>query len=668
MAEIDKRFYRGTDAYSDGDEAEETLRRLTAEGKTLAELEVEEVSWPVFYHLSPLRENICNWYPFAPGSRVLEIGSGCGAVTGALCGRGLEVTAVDLSLRRSTINLTRHKDCPELRLIAGNLNEVEFPEKFDYVLLIGVLEYAGRFTEGKTPFRTFLENIRKLMKPEGILLTAIENRLGLKYFAGAPEDHLGEAFAGLRGYDPAEGIRTFSRSELKTLMEESGFGATRFYYPYPDYKFPLEIFTEETLKTQHYGKPFLAYDAERAEIFPEAEVASALAEDGAAGALANSFLVEAAAGGKALPETRVLYAKLNADRREAFRIGTRILGKTAPETVSKFALTAAAGAHLARMAENEEKLGRSGRVLRGTAGKNEITYPFSPLRTMEDLLREAWQREDAQGILNGFMRIRKEAFPQTAVRNYDTPAFTEWFGEARTEKTETLCAEPANIDLMTDNLFADEDRLIMTDCEWVTDFPAPVGFILWRSVENLWARIREPEKVIRKEEILRALEIREEDIPVFREWNRHFENHYAAERSGSRFAKEIRMTEFTPRKAEEMRQELTNREAHIEKLMASERELAGEVKSQEAHIGQLMQSERELAGKAKSQEAHIDQLITSERELKGIIAEKDAQIESLQKELKDVYASRSWRMTAGLRKAEETYRNMKNGKNESKND
>ena len=38
-----------------------------------------------------------------------------------------------------------------------------------------------------------LQRVRSLLKPEGKLIVAIENQLGLKYFAGAPEDHLGQA-------------------------------------------------------------------------------------------------------------------------------------------------------------------------------------------------------------------------------------------------------------------------------------------------------------------------------------------------------------------------------------------------------------------------------------------------------------------------------------------
>ena len=52
------------------------------------------------------------------------------------------------------------------------------------IVLNGVFEYAPGFTEGDQPCETFLKNIKRLLKPEGILLIAIENRFGLKYFRG----------------------------------------------------------------------------------------------------------------------------------------------------------------------------------------------------------------------------------------------------------------------------------------------------------------------------------------------------------------------------------------------------------------------------------------------------------------------------------------------------
>lgn len=104
------------------------------------------------------------------------------------------------------------------------------------------------------------------LKPEGRLLIAIENRLGLKYFAGAPEDHTDLHFFGINGYPGNQSVRTFSKNELGELLENSGFPFLRFYYPYPDYKFPTEIFTDESLYTNPTEEAIL-YTQIRQQIF-----------------------------------------------------------------------------------------------------------------------------------------------------------------------------------------------------------------------------------------------------------------------------------------------------------------------------------------------------------------------------------------------------------------
>lgn len=44
---------------------------------------------------------------------------------------------------------------------------------------------------------------------------AIENKLGLKYFAGCKEDHVGRMFEGIEGYKNTSGVETFSKREFR---------------------------------------------------------------------------------------------------------------------------------------------------------------------------------------------------------------------------------------------------------------------------------------------------------------------------------------------------------------------------------------------------------------------------------------------------------------------
>ena len=80
---LDYTWYPGEDLYSDGDVEEELLQiaRDYTEGG-YDQVVAQRKSWPVLYHFSRVRQNIISWLPVTKEHEVLEIGSGCGALTG----------------------------------------------------------------------------------------------------------------------------------------------------------------------------------------------------------------------------------------------------------------------------------------------------------------------------------------------------------------------------------------------------------------------------------------------------------------------------------------------------------------------------------------------------------------------------------------------------------
>lgn len=196
-------FYKGTDEYSDGTIEDELLSMVEKE-KDIQKLLRADNRWPILYHLSPVRQNILAWYPFKENAEVLEIGSGCGAITGILSEKAKSVTCIELSKKRSSINANRNYTCDNVQIMVGNFNDIRLNQKFDYITLIGVLEYANYYTNEKKPFETFLKRIRQYLKEDGKVLIAIENKFGLKYWNGAKEDHTGIVFDGISGITEAK--------------------------------------------------------------------------------------------------------------------------------------------------------------------------------------------------------------------------------------------------------------------------------------------------------------------------------------------------------------------------------------------------------------------------------------------------------------------------------
>lgn len=290
-AKLNLEFYTGTDYYSDGD-IEDELLDIVTQTDDYSDILAKDNRWPILYHLSPIRQNIINWYPFKKEASCLEIGGGCGAITGALCESLKEVKVVELSKRRSAINLARHKHYDNLEIIVGNLNDITFNKKFDYVTLNGVLEYAGSFTNTEEPYKDFLTQVKKYLKPDGKLIIAIENRYGLKYFAGAKEDHTGKEFDGITGYKNNDTVQTFGKNELENLLKSVGLHTLEFYYPHPDYKMPMEIYSQAWLPSvESLLSQAPNFDYERFEFFNESEAFQGLIDNGQYEFFANSFLV-----------------------------------------------------------------------------------------------------------------------------------------------------------------------------------------------------------------------------------------------------------------------------------------------------------------------------------------------------------------------------------------
>ena len=293
MPTLNLQYYKGPDAYSDGAIEDELLQLVEKPREFMAAMARDD-RWPLLYHLSPERRNLLEWYPFRRDAALLEIGAGCGALTGLFAERVAQVTAVELSEKRSRIIARRYADRPNLEIMAGNFMDMTFDRAFDYVTLIGVLEYTRAFIQTPDPYGSLLSRIAAVLKPGGVLFVAVENRLGLKYWAGACDDHTGRQFDGIEGY-PVGGAETFSRDELSQLLRVSGFAEQSFYYPHPDYKLPAEIFSDAFLPAaNHMLADAPNYDQERLKLFSEQRAFSTIIRDGKFPQFANSFLVLAA--------------------------------------------------------------------------------------------------------------------------------------------------------------------------------------------------------------------------------------------------------------------------------------------------------------------------------------------------------------------------------------
>ncbi|MGA3211064.1 MAG: glycosyltransferase [Terriglobales bacterium] len=456
--------------YSDGQEAEERLLAIIREARDLSSTSVElkkhATDWPSTYHLHPRRSNLLRPIRNLLRGTVLEVGAGCGALTRFLGEGQIKVVAVEGSARRAAVAASRCRDLPDVRVVVDTFEGFPIHSEYDAVLLVGVLEYARKFFSQAAgdPVDAVLRRARPFLKPGGVLILAIENQLGLKYFAGFREDHTGEVGTGIEDRYVSGGVVTFGRKELEKRIHHAGFSHMSWWYPFPDYKLPLTIVSERALAGDFNLYPLvcsaLGGDPRTLEalLFSPEQVYRPVIRNGLLGDLANSFLV--VASGREIDEDRsILACHYAVDRRPQF-------AKEVCFTKSK-----------------DHVRVRTNRLF--PAARPEEDIPLSLSLQDEDLAEGTQWSQELQRILDQ---------PGWGVEELAAWARV-WF-EALQERVPVLCASDALtkttplagvlFDAVPHNLFVScsgEKRFI--DQEWRLSVPVELGYVIFRAC--LWS-------------------------------------------------------------------------------------------------------------------------------------------------------------------------------------
>lgn len=328
--------YQGI-SYCDGLEVESRLEDVVSQASDISlfskELKKHQVDWPSFYHLASCRANILR--PLGAGLKgldILEIGAGCGAITRYLGEQEANVLALEGSLVRARIARKRTRDLGNVVVLAESFEGFKTEQRFDLVTLVGVLEYSRLFVEGEDPVSTLLSAAKALLKPEGVLVIAIENKFGLKYFAGALEDHTGQEMVGIESRYQLNGPVTFGYKEICQIVKAVGFGDLSCLTPLPDYKAASSIITEQGVLDRDFDKGALAAGS----VFKDRQLPKDLGfslarawrgvfDNGLGFDLANSFVILAGSGAGRFIEPGVLAYHYNTDRVAHFCKETRFV-------------------------------------------------------------------------------------------------------------------------------------------------------------------------------------------------------------------------------------------------------------------------------------------------------------------------------------------------------
>ena len=181
----------------------------------------------------------------------LDLGAGWGQVTIPFS-RFCDVVAVEGNMEKIEImkEIARQEKRDNIQFIVANISDKMFESnQFDLIILNGVLEWLGAFSDGDptTLQQDALNETYSLLKPGGTLYIGIENKYGLKYLLGENDDHTAlpdhvylkkEMSKSIFEAETGQKMKvfTYSKQEYEDMLKLAGFKDIKFFGDLPDYK------------------------------------------------------------------------------------------------------------------------------------------------------------------------------------------------------------------------------------------------------------------------------------------------------------------------------------------------------------------------------------------------------------------------------------------------
>jgi SAM-dependent methyltransferase len=450
--------------YTDGPASEQYLEKVFRSATDLssrsAELESHMKDWSSEYHLTRKRGQLLSGFKFDRSLKVLEVGCGCGAITRHLGETFDNVVSVEGSISRARLARLRTRDLPSVSIVCAPFQEIKFTTKFDIIFVIGVFEYSAAFVADDDPYDAALRYFVNILSPNGLVVIAIENQFGLKYLTGVREDHLGTRFEGVEGYHRRKaGVRTFGKPELMGYVRRY-FEDVQFYYPYPDYKIPDCVLSDDFLRSGRAGEVVSQmtsrdYSGLNTPLWDEATTQLELSRNGMLDFFANSFLVVAARRqitGADFDQAAVLYS---ANRTIKFSTETRVF-KDASD----------------RWSVTKRVLPYGGTVDGGAVRLVNSDAPW--INNFSVLTR-----------VNLLAKSRSVAFAKIFA---PCGAWLALLKNESFEQNGVVFVDGSHIDTLWGNVYGEGDDLRIVDREWIWQRPIPLNILVIRAIYDFLQR------------------------------------------------------------------------------------------------------------------------------------------------------------------------------------
>lgn len=456
------------------------------ENEDYSEVLKSDKRWEVFYHLSPTRAAIVDWYDFEKDAEVLEVGGGFGAITGRLCDKVRNVTVSEKREYRAKAIKKRYSRRKNLLVFSDDVLHLTYEKKYDYIFLNDVLETCGEGTDALFVYANFLKAVSLLLKEQGKILFTVENRLGIKYFCGVKEKYSNVAFCGINRYPEEVKGRTFSKFEIEQILKEAQIEDYKFYYPMPDYITPQVIYSDDYLPGRNINERVTAYYPKENPLLVVENIAyKDLVENNMFSFMANSFFVECCYRCK---QSLVDFATITADRGVAHGQVTAICHD---KTVKKYAISEQGKNVIKLCYENIQFLAQRGVNIVPHSFKDDIiVMPYINESPLSEKIKEIALKGPEE-----FIAIFDLLYENILCSAEHVNVKLNNLSAAGLESEVGVILEKAFIDMIPFNCFYVDKKCVYFDQEFVRDY-YPAKYVLFRAVMYTYLHNPSIEKMV----------------------------------------------------------------------------------------------------------------------------------------------------------------------------
>lgn len=424
--------------------------------------------------LSAIKRNIISWYPFKENAQILEIG----------------VEANELCLIEDSKKIYIHKEGLEC------LNE-----KFDYVLLIGTLDYSDEILENENSETILLEYAKKHLKDDGKILIACENMLGLDKFCV---------------YNKTK--YKFSKNKLNNMLNTMNLENKKFYYVLPNYKSANVIFTDDFLPNEeHISRNFVTFSEEDIVLFDQVKKYRDLIQENQElfKEFANSFFLEVSKS--EFEDNDIKFVSFSNIRKDEYKIKTIIKS----EYVSKQAASDKSENHINGIKSNINIMNGSNIKTIDSFDEDKIISKF---QKNVDTLDKVILKKLKNGLnLEAIQEIRKysdfiiQNFEKSETENNVLDKYNIQYTQEDIQNLHFI--KNGLWDLIFQNCFYINGEYYFYDQEWYEE-NIPVEFILYRAILYCTSL----NKYISQEELYNNIGINDSQIQLFRQLDNMLQN------------------------------------------------------------------------------------------------------------------------------------------------